>query len=89
MELLQAYNVELLYLHGIVELLSKFLSMEDQLVIFLYIVGHNNSNWQAENRFQLSWIENNFKEGQWIDHSERKLDLTLLFHQMLGLTTHT
>jgi hypothetical protein len=31
---------------------SKLLPLEEQLAIFLYIVGHNNSNQQAQDRFQ-------------------------------------
>ncbi|KNZ63752.1 uncharacterized protein VP01_1105g3 [Puccinia sorghi] len=33
---------------------SKLLSMEEQLAIFLYTTGHNNSNRQAQERFQYS-----------------------------------
>ncbi|POW18077.1 hypothetical protein PSHT_06162 [Puccinia striiformis] len=36
------------------EPVSKLLQIEEQLAIFLYIVGHNNSNRQAQDRFQHS-----------------------------------
>ncbi|POV95038.1 hypothetical protein PSTT_16493 [Puccinia striiformis] len=36
------------------EPVSKLLQIEEQLPIFLYIVGHNNSNRQAQDRFQHS-----------------------------------
>jgi hypothetical protein len=36
--------------------ISKLLSMEEQLAIFLYIVGHNNSNQQTQDRFQHSGV---------------------------------
>ena len=36
------------------EPVSKLLSLEEQLAIFLYITGHNNSNRQAQDRFQHS-----------------------------------
>ncbi|KNZ44738.1 uncharacterized protein VP01_887g8 [Puccinia sorghi] len=36
------------------EPVSKLLSMEEKLTISLYINGHNNSNKQAQDRFQHS-----------------------------------
>ncbi|KNZ47672.1 uncharacterized protein VP01_6236g2 [Puccinia sorghi] len=36
------------------EPVSKLLSMEEQLAIFLHITGHNNSNRLAQDRFQHS-----------------------------------
>ena len=36
------------------EPISKLMPMEEQLAIFLYIIGHNNSNRQAQDRFQHS-----------------------------------
>ncbi|KNE92679.1 hypothetical protein PSTG_13892 [Puccinia striiformis f. sp. tritici PST-78] len=36
------------------EPVSKLLQIEEQLAIFLYILGHNNSNRQAQDRFQHS-----------------------------------
>ncbi|KNE92049.1 hypothetical protein PSTG_14582 [Puccinia striiformis f. sp. tritici PST-78] len=36
------------------EPVSKLLQIEEQLAIFLYIVGHNNSNRQGQGRFQHS-----------------------------------
>ncbi|OAV99889.1 hypothetical protein PTTG_25090 [Puccinia triticina 1-1 BBBD Race 1] len=37
-----------------VEPISNRLMIEEQLAIFLYIVGHNNTNRQAQDRFQHS-----------------------------------